>query len=80
MELAKKFDEATSCQLVNIGSLDMCKEYSVVGAKGIYGKFRPRVVLTIRDSEFTTLQTFLPKRYGAVVSDDDTNKMNNNAI
>ena len=77
MELAKKFEDATLCQSVNIISLDTDKKYPIVRAKRITSKFGPSVLLTIRDSESTTDQTFLPKRYSAVVSDDDIQKINN---
>ena len=33
MELAEKFEEATSCQSVNINSLDTDKKYPIVRAK-----------------------------------------------
>lgn len=75
MELAKKFEEATSCQSVNISSLEMDKKYPIVRAQRISSKFGPTVSLTIRDSESTTIQTFLPKRHSPVVSDDDIDKI-----
>jgi len=37
-------------------------------------KFGPTDLMTIRDSELTTIQTFLPKRYSAVVSEDNIGK------
>ena len=74
MELAKKFEEATPCQSVNISSLEIDKKYPIVRAKRISSKFGPTVSLTIRDSETTTIQTFLPKRHSPVVSDDDIDK------
>jgi len=80
MELAEKFEEATSCQSVNINSLDTDKKYPIVRSKRITSKFGPTVLLTIRDSESTTIQTFLPKRYSAVVSDDDIEKINNKVV
>jgi len=80
MELAKKFEEATSCQSVNINSLETDKKYPIVRTKRITNKFGPSVLLTIRDSESTTDQTFLPKRYSAVVSEDDIEKINNKLV
>ena len=80
MELAKKFEEATSCQCVNINSLETYKKYPIFRAKRMTSKFGPTVLLTIRNSESTTVQTFLPKRYSAVVSDEDIEKMNNKLV
>jgi len=80
MELAKKFEETTSCQSVNINSLDTDKKYPIVRAKRITSKFGPTVLLTICDSESTTVQIFLPKRNSAVVSDDDIEKISNKVV
>ena len=49
MELAKKFEETTSCQPVNICSLETDKTYPIVRAKRMTNKFGPTVLLTIRD-------------------------------
>jgi len=38
------------------------------------------VLLTIRDSETDTLQILLPKRFSAVISDDDIDKINANSV
>jgi len=80
MELEKKFEVATSCQSVNINSLHTDKKYPIVRAKRMTSKFGPTVLLTIRDSESTIVQTFLPKRYRAVVSEDDIEKINNKLV
>ena len=80
MELAKKIEEATSCQSVNINSLETDKKYPIVRAKRMTSKFGPTVLLTIRDSESTTVQIFLRKRYSAVVSEDGIEKINNKLV
>ena len=80
MELAKKFEEATSCQSVNINSLSTDKKYPIVRTKRMTSKFGPTILLTIRDSESTTVQIFLPKRYNAVVSEVDIEKINNKLV
>ena len=80
MELAKKFEETTSCQSVNNNSLETDKKYPIVRAKRMTSKFRPTILLTIRISESTTVHTFLPKRYSAVFSDEDIEKINNKLV
>jgi len=80
MYVAKKFDEATSSKTTNICSLEKEKLYPIVRAKRIKTKYGPTVLLAIRDSEFRIVQIFLPKRYFAVISDDDVDKINNSAI
>ena len=79
-ELAKKFEEATSCQSVNINSLDRDKTYPIVRAKRITSEFGPTVLLAVRESESTTVQIFLPKGYSAVVLNDDIEKINNKVV
>jgi hypothetical protein len=59
-----------------MGSLEMDKKYPIVRANRISSKFGPTVLLTIRDSESTTIQTFLPTRYSA----DDIDKINSHVF
>jgi len=80
MEFAKKFEGAPSCQSVNINSLATDKKYPIVRAKRITSKFGTTVLLTISDSESTTVQIFLPKRYSAAVADDYLEKINNKLV
>jgi len=80
MDLAKKFEEAMSCKTVNINTLEINHKYPITGAKRITNKFGPTILLTIRDSQSDTVQVFLPKRYSAVFSDDDMDKINTNAV
>jgi len=74
MDLAKRFEEATSSTSVNISSLEINKLYPIVRAKNINTKFGPKISLSIRDSEAKIVQLFLPKRYSDVVSEDDIEK------
>jgi len=80
MDLAKRFEEATSSISVNISSLVMNKLYPIVRAKRINTKFGTTVLLSIRDSDEKIVQIFLPKRYSYVVSDDDMEKINSEAV
>jgi len=58
----------------------MDEKYPNVRAKRISIKFGPTVLLTIRKSESTTIQTFLPERYSDVVSDYDIDKINRHVV
>jgi len=49
-------------------------------AKRITTRIGPAVVLTIRDSLEDPAQVFQPKRYSDVVTDDDIDKINTNAV
>jgi len=79
MDLAKKFEEATSCVTTNISSLDIEKTYPIVPAKRITTKYGPTVLLIVRDFESSVVQIFTPKRHCSVIS-DDMDKINNGAV
>jgi len=59
MELAKIFEGVTSCQSINISTLDTNKKYPSVRTKRLSCKFGQTVLLTIRESKSTTVQIFL---------------------
>jgi len=80
MDLTKRFEEATSCASVTIGSLEINKLYPIVGVKRIATKYEPRILLSIRESEAKVVKIFLPRRYCAVISDDDMEKINSKAV
>jgi len=65
---------------VNISSLEIKKLYPIVSAKRMTTKYRPIILLSIRESEAGIVQIFLPKRYCAVISDDDMDKINTKAV
>jgi len=71
MDLAKRIEEATAYVTVNISSLSIIKLYPIVNAKRVTTQYGPSVLLGIRESEARIVQLFLPKRYYAVISDDD---------
>jgi len=80
MDLAKRFEEATSCTSVTISSLEINKLYPIVRAKRITTKYGPTILLSIRDSEAKVVQIFLPKRFCAVISNEDMEKINSKAV
>jgi phosphatidylethanolamine-binding protein (PEBP) family uncharacterized protein len=75
MDLSRRFEEAsTSSQTVSVGSLDQGKKYPFVYARRMACKFGS-TVLTLQTSDSAPVQTFLPKRYADVMSDDDILKI-----
>jgi len=79
-DLAKQVEEATSCTSLNLSSLEINKLYLIFRAKRITTKYRPTVLLSIRDSEANMVQFFLPKRYSVVISDNDVDKINSKPV
>jgi len=80
MDLAKRFPKDTAYATVNISSLELNELYPIVNAKRVTTKYCPTVLLSIRESEVLIVQLFLPKRYCAVISDDDMEKINTKAV
>jgi len=80
MDLSKSFEEATAYASVNVNSLEPHKLYPIIRAKRIPTKYGPSVVLTLRISETSIVQVFLPKRYNEVMSDTDINDINSKAF
>jgi len=80
MDLAKRFEEATAYTSVNLTSLEPNELYPIVRAKRITIKYRSTVLLTLRVSETSIVQVFLPKRYCDVWSDDDMDSINSKAV
>jgi len=71
MDLAKRFEEATAYTSVSLTSLEPNKLYPIIRAKRMTTKYGPTVLLSLRVSETSIAQVFLPKRYCHVMSDED---------
>ena len=80
IHLAKGFEEATAYAKLKISSLDINKMYPIVGAKRMTTKYGPNILLSIRESDAGLVQIFSYKRYFAVISNDDMDKINSKAV
>jgi hypothetical protein len=76
MELDRKFEIATSCRSVTLGSLEPDQQYPIVHAERINTRYGQSVLLAILDSPTTSIKVFMPKRYGDVVSEEDLRVIN----
>ena len=79
MDLAQRFEEATSYATISINSLEIYKLYPIVSTKGMTTKYGPTILLSIRETEARIFQLFIPKLHFAVISDDDMDKINTKA-
>ena len=80
MDLAKRFEEATTTASVNISSLILNRPYPMVHAKRINTKYGPTVLLSIRDVAENIVYIFLPKPYANVVTDEDLENINSRSV
>jgi len=74
MDLTKKFQEATSSYAVNIRSLELGRQYSIIHAERVITKFGPTVLRSI--SSHNIVKVYMPKHYSAVFSDEDIESIN----
>jgi len=80
MGLVQKFEGVMWDNTVSACDLESNRKYPILRAKAIITRIGPAVVLTNRDSLEDPAQVFLPKRYRDVVTDDDIEKINTNAV
>jgi len=72
--------EPTACTSVNKNCLEINKLYPIVSGKSITTKYGPTVLPSIWESEESIVQIFLLKRYCAVISDVDMEKINSKTV
>ena len=80
MDLVQMFKEVTWNKTISVKDLDRNRIYPIFRAKIITISNCPAVVLTIRDFLEDPPHVFLPKSYRDVVTDDDIEKINTNAV
>jgi hypothetical protein len=76
MDLERKFQETTSYHSVKISSLEVDRKYPITHTQIIVTKFRPIVLMSIRDAPFHTVKVIMTKRYGSAFSDADIEDIN----
>ena len=67
MDLAKRFEEATTTASVNISSLILNRPYRNVQAKKKNKKYGPTILLSLRDVDEKIVDIFLPQSYANFV-------------
>ena len=80
MDLDRKFEIATSCRSVSLGSLELDHPYPIVHAERINTRYGQRVLLAIMDSPSSSVMFFLPRLYGDVVSVEDLEAINSQRV
>jgi hypothetical protein len=75
MSPIKRFEEAASNQTVRINSLEVDRMNRITHAEILTTKYGPTVLMTIKDSE-NSVNVFIPRRYGAIITDTDISEIN----
>jgi hypothetical protein len=80
MELDRKFEIATSCRSVSLGSLESDRAYPIVRAECINTRYGHSVLVAIMDSPTSSVKIFLPRGYGDVVSEEYLEAINSQPV
>jgi hypothetical protein len=80
MDLAEKFKMAAVVQTAKITSLNTDISYPIVRAERFMTRYGESVLLTLQDTPHTFMKVFLPRRYGAVFTDDDIKAVNEKTV
>ena len=76
MDLKIRFSDTDVCDVVKIYELDVGRKYPITKARRMDTKFGENVVLTSLGDDEKSVSVFLPKRYTAVVTDEDIGMIN----
>jgi hypothetical protein len=82
MDLAKKFEIATACQTVSVGTLEEQQPYRIIQAERTTTQFGPTVALLLLINLLAAapLKVFLPRRYASQFTDADVAAINEGRV
>jgi hypothetical protein len=76
MDLVRKCNEEATCDLIAIDKLQVEVNHQILRAERVYTRYGPSVVLTLRGPESRRYRVYLPKRYCALIIDEDITAIN----
>ena len=80
MDLSMKFKITSACQTIRITSLKTDSSYPIERAEKVQTRYGEAILLTLKESSQVYLKMFLPRRYGALFSEDDLKSVNEKTI
>ena len=80
MDLDRKFEIASSCRSVSLGSLEPNRPYPIVHAERITTRYGQSLSVAVMDSQSSSVKFFLRRRYGDVVSVEDLEAINSQRV
>jgi hypothetical protein len=60
--------------------MEVEKKYPIVSAERFNSKFRPTVLLHVKENPSKIVKLYLPKQYSSVVSDDNIEHINSQKV
>jgi len=80
MDLSAKFRMTSACQTVRITSLKTDISYPIERAEKLQTRYCEAVLLTLKESSQVYVKVFLPRRYGALFTEDDLKSVNEKTV
>jgi len=71
-----KFKMTSACQTIRLTSLKTDSPYPIERAEKVQTRYGEAVLLTLKESSQVYVKVFLPRRYGALFSEDDLKSIN----
>jgi len=75
-----KFKMTSACQTIRITSLKTDSSYPIERAEKVQTRYGEAILLTLKESSQVYLKMFLPRRYGALFSEDDLKSINEKTV
>ena len=80
MEPDSKFEIATSCSSISLGSLEPERPYPLLHAGRINMRYGQSILFAIMYSPTSSVKGFLPRLYGDLVSEEDLEAINSQRV
>ena len=75
MDLKHRFSEADVTDVIRVSEMQVGRKYPITRARRIDTKYGGSVLLTLLEGDGHFVSVFLPKRYAAVLTDEDIDKI-----
>jgi hypothetical protein len=76
MELALRFQEASSFTAMSVAKLQTDRKYPITFAERVGTRFGPAILMSLLDTPARIVKVFLPRRYYSSVTDADIDEIN----
>jgi hypothetical protein len=80
MDLARKFYEEATCDLIAIDKLKVQVKHQILRAERVYTRYGPCIMLTIRGLESRRYKAYLPRRYSGLITEAEITAINDRHI
>ena len=80
MDLKLRFSEADVSDVIKVSEMQIGRKYPITRARRIDTKYGKSVLLTLLEGDGHSVNAFLPKRYAAVLTDDDIDKIRSKRV